>query len=146
MPEGEQGPTMLGLTDQGLHHDSTFVNRAHDSFSKLGLSLPWQSATPLMGLIPPQVDLTANILLNLQDNPSINMPHQIIQNCFDDFSWDTLLDISKFILMAQSLKMGPFQLDFCSFNPAGYWLVAPARAHSSRCRAVCYTQGHATCH
>jgi ribonuclease HI len=85
MPEGDQVPTVLGLTDQGLHGDTPFVIKAHESFCKLGLSLPRRSATPLISPIPPQVDLTANILLNLQDNPLINMPHQHIQHCFNDF-------------------------------------------------------------
>jgi hypothetical protein len=85
MPAEDQVPYMLGFSNRGLHGDTPFVIRAQKSLQKLGLTFSCCAATPLMSPIPPQVDLASNILLNLQDNFFINMPHQLIQNCFSEF-------------------------------------------------------------
>jgi hypothetical protein len=85
MPAGDQVPYMLGFSDRGLHGDTPFVIRAQKSLRKLGLTFTRCAATPLMSPNPPQVDLASNILLNLQDNFLIIIPHQLIQNCFSEF-------------------------------------------------------------
>jgi hypothetical protein len=85
MPAGDQVPHMLGFSNSGLNGDTPFVIKAQKSLQKLLLTLTCHAVTPLMSPIPPQVDLASNILINLQDYFLINMPHQLIQNCFPDF-------------------------------------------------------------
>jgi ribonuclease HI len=85
MPAGDFVLNILGFSDQGTYGNTPFVIRAHESFHKLGITLPRRAASPMLSPIPPQVDLTSSILLNVKDNFLNNMPDHSIQNCFMDF-------------------------------------------------------------
>jgi hypothetical protein len=85
MTAGDQVASMLGFLDQGNLLHTPFINKACQSFQVLNLLAVQQVPTLLMSAIPPHVDLSSSICMDLLNSVVNLMPPQFTKNGFQDF-------------------------------------------------------------